>query len=288
MDYRLTIVSTVDVLREELAVARGEGKKIALIPTMGALHEGHLSLVDQAKERADFTAVSIFVNPAQFGEGEDLENYPRSLSDDIRLLENRKVDLVFTPQVSEMYGDTFSTNISVSGISDCLCGASRPHHFDGVATIVTKLLLQARPDFAVFGEKDFQQLQVIKRVVQDLNIETEIVGTPIVRGGDGLALSSRNEYLSDEQKEIAATLYKALQETAKQLLQGSDIEPTVKETIEKLRDAGFEPEYVEVRDEQNLALTSGKLESEENIDNPQRLFVAARLGDTRLIDNIAL
>ncbi len=262
MDYRLTIVSKVNVLREELEAARKLQKKIALIPTMGALHQGHLSLVDFVRPYAEFTAASIFVNPKQFGESEDLDEYPQSLSEDIRALEEKKVDLVFTPTVDEMYGSDFSTEVSVGGITNQLCGASRPNHFDGVATVVTKLLAQFCPDYAVFGEKDYQQLMVIRRLVKDLNIKTEILGAPIVRNGDGLALSSRNQYLSDTQKKIASALYKTLQTTAKHLLRGGDIEPTLADAIENLRDAGFEPEYLEVRDEQSLALTSGKLESE--------------------------
>ena len=283
-DHRLTIVSNIQVLREEIMEARSQKKTVALVPTMGALHEGHLSLIDFAKEHADLVVCSIYVNPAQFAPGEDLDAYPRTLVDDIRALEGKLTDFVFTPTDNEMYPDGFSTKVTVSGVTSQLCGKSRPDHFDGVATVVTKLLMMVQPDYAIFGEKDYQQLLVIRRFVSDLNIPVEILGAPIIRADDGLALSSRNQYLSTEERLIAPLLHQTLSQLSEEL---RDIEGLLKErllqAINELTKAGFDMDYLEVRDAQSLAPIAELYE-----DQTARLFVAAKLGTTRLIDNIAV
>ncbi len=282
-DHRLSIVSSVEVLREEIALLRGQNKSIAFVPTMGALHEGHLSLIDFARSKADQVVSSIFVNPKQFGAGEDLDAYPRPLVEDIRALEGRKTDIVFTPAQKEVYPDNFATEIHVSELTDMLCGESRPGHFDGMATVVVKLLLMVMPDFAVFGEKDYQQLMVIRRFVSDLNIPVEILGAPIVRDKDGLALSSRNAYLTDSERELAPLIYQTLQELSTGIKSGDKISQIMPQAREKLTNSGFDVDYLEVRSAKTLALISDKIGAE-----PARIFVAARLGSTRLIDNIAI
>ena len=283
-DHRLTIVSNIQVLREEIMDTRSQKKTVALVPTMGALHEGHLSLIDFAKEHADLVVCSIYVNPAQFAPGEDLDGYPRTLVDDIRALEGKLTDFVFTPTDNEMYPDGFSTKVTVSGVTSQLCGKSRPDHFDGVATVVTKLLMMVQPDYAIFGEKDYQQLLVIRRFVRDSNIPVEILGAPIIRADDGLALSSRNQYLSTEERLIAPLLHQTLSQLSEEL---RDIEGLLKErllqAINELTKAGFDMDYLEVRDAQSLAPIAELYE-----DQTARLFVAAKLGTTRLIDNIAV
>lgn len=288
MDQGLTIVSTIIAIREEIREVRAQNKKIAFVPTMGALHKGHLSLIDLARKHADFVVCSIFVNPKQFGEGEDLDAYPRPLVDDIRALEKQGADLVFTPTVEEMYPAGFSTTVSVSGITQGLCGSSRPDHFDGVATIVSKLLLQVRPDIAIFGEKDFQQLQVIKRLVKDLDIDGEILGAPIVREEDGLALSSRNQYLSSSERLIAPTLYQVLQKIADQLNNGELIKQVLDDGKMHLENTGFKVDYLELRDAQTLRACPKTLETINDGDTTYRLLTAVYLGNTRLIDNIDL
>ncbi len=283
-DHRLTIVSNIQVLREEIAELRSQKKTVAFVPTMGALHEGHLSLIDFAKEHADQVVCSIYVNPKQFAPGEDLEAYPRPLVDDIRALESRLTDFVFTPTDDEMYPDGFSTNISVSGVTSPLCGKSRPDHFDGVATVVTKLLMMVQPDFAIFGEKDYQQLLVIRRFVTDLNIPIEILGAPIVRAEDGLALSSRNQYLSEDERTTAPILHETLLQLAEDIQEGrGELSSLLKASRDKLSKAGFEVDYLEVRDAKSLAPIIEIFE-----DQAARLFVAAKLGNTRLIDNLAI
>lgn len=288
MSYRLSIVSTVDVLREELAPLRAENKTVAFVPTMGALHEGHLSLIDLAREKADVSVCSIFVNPKQFGEGEDLEAYPRPLIADIRALEAKLTDFVFTPTVDEMYPPGFSTSVHVSGISEGLCGAEREGHFDGVALVVSKLLMMVQPDIAIFGEKDFQQFLVIRRVVRDLNIPIEIIGAPIVRASDGLALSSRNQYLSDEERAVAPLIYSTLCAMADEFRNGATIANGTKTAKQKLEAGGFKVDYIDVRSSEDLSPVSGKYIAPADGGTETRLFVAARLGKTRLIDNIAV
>lgn len=283
MQQGLSIISQVSALREELKPIRDSGKRIALVPTMGALHEGHISLIRLARQKADYVVCSIFVNPKQFGEGEDLDAYPRTLEQDVRLLDEVKTDLVFAPSPDEIYPEGFASKVSVAGISEGLCGDDRPGHFDGVATVVAKLLLMVLPDIAIFGEKDYQQLMVIDRMVRDLNIPVEIIGAPIVRAEDGLALSSRNEYLSAERRAIAPKLYEVLADLAKEIKEGEDAGLVIAKAEGRLVDYGFEVDYLELRSGRNLEPRGGLIEGERS-----RLFAAVRLGTTRLIDNIAI
>ncbi len=283
-DHRLTIVSNIQVLREEIAELRAQKKTVAFVPTMGALHEGHLSLIDFAKEHADMVVCSIYVNPTQFAPEEDLDTYPRPLVDDIRALEGRLTDFVFTPTDNEMYPDGYTTKISVSGVTSPLCGKSRPYHFDGVSTIVTKLLMMVQPDIAVFGEKDYQQLLVIRRCVTDLNIPIEILGAPIIRDEDGLALSSRNQFLSTKDRETAPLLYQTLTKLSEEIKEtGGDLSELIASSTSQLNKAGFHVDYLELRDTKSLAPIIELYE-----DQSARLFIAAKLGKTRLIDNIAV
>jgi pantoate--beta-alanine ligase len=254
---------------------------------MGALHEGHLTLVREAKARAASVAVSIFVNPAQFGPNEDLDAYPRRLAEDSALLEAETVDLLWAPPVSEVYPAGFATNVSVSGVSEGLCGAARPGHFDGVATVVCKLFNQVRPDVALFGEKDWQQLAVIRRMARDLDLTRPHVeaihGVPTVRENDGLALSSRNQYLSPEARAQAAALPQAMREAIAAIVAGSAVAPTLAALEAHLLQAGFASvDYAAVAD-------AGSLEPLDSLGAaPARLLVAARIGGTRLIDNMAV
>ncbi len=278
----LHVVRDVDSLRRRVASWRGALQSVALVPTMGALHAGHMALVERAKALADAVVVSIFVNPSQFGPEEDLTAYPRPEADDWELLDQADVDLLYRPGAGVIYPDGFQTSVSVRDVSQGLCGDHRPGHFQGVATVVTKLLLQALPDMAVFGEKDYQQLIVIKRLVKDLNIPTDIVGVPTVREDDGLALSSRNAYLSAAERRIAPTLYKELTAAATEIAAGADIEPRCAAVTESLLEAGFSSvDYVEVRDAETLAPIT-------RIDTEARLLAAATLGNSRLIDNVAV
>jgi pantoate--beta-alanine ligase len=268
---------------EELARARGaiEGS-LALVPTMGALHAGHIALVEEAKRRADHGAASIFVNPAQFGANEDFGRYPRREGEDARMLEEAGCDFIWMPSVSDVYPAGFSTRIHVGGVSKRWEGEARPGHFDGVATVVAKLLVSVRPDVAVFGEKDFQQLAVIRRLVADLNIPVEIVAVPTVREDDGLALSSRNAYLSEDQRAAALALPRALDYARGAILDGTPV-PMVLDTARKsLIEAGFSRiDYFALVDAATL----------EPLDAPagaMRLIAAAVIGTTRLIDNLAV
>ena len=268
---------------EELARARGaiEGS-LALVPTMGALHAGHIALVEEAKRRADHVAASIFVNPAQFGANEDFGRYPRREGEDARMLEEAGCDFIWMPAVSDVYPAGFSTRIHVGGVSKRWEGEARPGHFDGVATVVAKLLVSVRPDVAVFGEKDFQQLAVIRRLVADLNIPVEIVAVPTVRENDGLALSSRNAYLSEDQRAAALALPRALDYARGAILDGTPV-PMVLDTARKsLIEAGFSRiDYFALVDAATL----------EPLDAPagaMRLIAAAVIGTTRLIDNLAV
>ena len=279
-------VRTLDVLRTTIADLRKAGEQLALVPTMGALHEGHLTLVRRARDAADHVAVSIFVNPRQFGEGEDLDAYPRQLARDSELLEAEGVSLLWAPLPAEVYPDGYATSISVSGVSEALCGASRPGHFDGVATVVCKLFNQIMPDLAFFGEKDWQQLAVIRRMARDLDLTyphvEKIVGVPIVREDDGLAMSSRNAYLSREDRSRAAALPRAMQDAIASLKESADAGRTLGNLRDMLLAAGFSAvDYAELRDADTLVMLEG--------DNGKaRLFVAARIGGTRLIDNMAV
>ncbi|MGZ3198112.1 MAG: pantoate--beta-alanine ligase [Croceibacterium sp.] len=278
-------VNRLAALREAVDTLRAKGP-VALVPTMGALHEGHLTLVREAKAKATSVVVSIFVNPTQFGPNEDLDAYPRQLNEDSRLLEAEYVNLLWTPSVEEVYPDGFATTVSVSGVSEGLCGASRPGHFDGVATVVAKLFNQVRPDLALFGEKDWQQLAVIRRMARDLDLTQPqveaIYGVPTVREADGLALSSRNRYLSPEDRQRAATLPRAMREAIAQIERGDQVSAVLLALKRALTEGGFASvDYAELADAENLT-PLGALG-----DRPARLLVAARIGGTRLIDNMA-
>lgn len=271
--------TTIQGLTASLAPARNTKKMIGFVPTMGNLHEGHLTLVRAAKKICDIVVVSIFVNPIQFGAGEDFDSYPRTLEQDSRLLADVGCDIVFAPSVEQMYGSQPRlTNISVGQITDDLCGKSRPGHFDGVAVVVTKLFNIVQPDYAFFGQKDYQQLAVIRQFVQDLNIPLEVIGVPIVRAEDGLALSSRNGYLSAEQREIAPTIYRLLKQAEQSLQEGKALSEVLANISAQLTQAGFVVDYVEAR--------QPNLQPVEQFDRNLVLFVAAKLGSTRLIDNL--
>jgi pantoate--beta-alanine ligase len=275
----IPIVRTVAELRADRAKWRKAGEKIALVPTMGALHQGHLSLVALAKEKADRAVVSIFVNPIQFGPREDFHLYPRDEAGDLAKLAAAGADLVFIPDVAEMYPAGFSTRINVGDLTEDLCGAARPNHFDGVATVVAKLLLQCAPDVAIFGEKDYQQLLVIRRMVRDLNLPVEILGGPIVREKDGLALSSRNAYLSPAERRIAPRLHQTIAQVAADLANGRGADDAAEAGRFKLEAAGFRVNYVAVRDPETLKPLHGPVKE-------ARVLAAAFLGKTRLIDNL--
>ncbi|WP_323114943.1 pantoate--beta-alanine ligase [Pseudomonas guariconensis] len=280
----MNTVKTVRELRASVARARGEGKRIGFVPTMGNLHSGHAALVTKAAQRADFVVASIFVNPLQFGAGEDLDKYPRTLAaDQARLLE-AGCHLLFAPTVEEMYPDgmTVQTRVSVPQLSEGLCGASRPGHFEGVATVVSKLFNMVQPDLAVFGEKDFQQLAVIRAMVRDLNMPIQIIGEPTVRAEDGLALSSRNGYLSPEQRAAAPALYRTLKTMAEAITKGQrDYPALIAEGQAQLVAAGFRPDYLEVR--HAVTLRPAMVDDRDLV-----ILAAAYMGTTRLIDNLYL
>ena len=268
---------------EELAQARrGMQGTVALVPTMGALHAGHMALIAEARRQADKVAASIFVNPTQFGANEDFGRYPRREGQDANMLEQAGCDLLWAPSVHDIYPNGFATTVSVSGISDLWEGEARPGHFDGVATIVAKLLLSVRPDIALFGEKDFQQLAVIRRLVSDLNIAVEIVGVPTVRESDGLALSSRNAYLSPDEREQATALPRALQASRAAILSGTPVREVLHEARASLRDGGFS------RIDYFALVNAHSLEPLEEPQGTMRLIAAATMGTTRLIDNVAV
>ena len=269
-------------LRPALAALRGAGERLALVPTMGALHAGHLALVTAAKQRAQRVAATIFVNPLQFAPGEDLDRYPRQEAHDLAMLEEAGCALVWMPTVADLYPDGFATTIHVAGTSEQWEGAARPGHFDGVATVVTKLLIATMPDIAVFGEKDYQQLAVIRRLVADLGLPTEIAGVPTVRDGDGLALSSRNAYLSPDERRRALALPKALGSVRDAVRSGEPVKEAVDAARQLLAQAGFDPiDYLALVD-------SATLEPLDALAGQARVIAAARIGTTRLIDNIAV
>jgi pantoate--beta-alanine ligase len=274
------IVRSVAALRRRLAAWRRAGASIGMVPTMGALHAGHLALVREAKRQTDRTVATLFVNPTQFGAGEDLAAYPRDEAADARKLAALDVELLFAPPVAEMYPAGFDTRVLVGGPSAGLESEFRPHFFAAVATVVAKLLLAGLPDRAFFGEKDYQQLLVVRQLVRDLNIPTEIVGCPTVREPDGLALSSRNAYLGAEDRARAAQLYAVLSRTADGLRSGAAHDEVLADARRALAAAGFRVDYVEARNADTLAPV-GKWGAE-----PLRLLAAARLGRTRLIDNV--
>ncbi|HAO1377351.1 TPA: pantoate--beta-alanine ligase [Escherichia coli] len=277
----MLIIETLPLLRQQIRRLRMEGKRMALVPTMGNLHDGHMKLVDEAKARADVVVVSIFVNPMQFDRPEDLARYPRTLQEDCEKLNKRKVDLVFAPSVKEIYpnGTETHTYVDVPGLSTMLEGASRPGHFRGVSTIVSKLFNLVQPDIACFGEKDFQQLALIRKMVADMSFDIEIVGVPIMRAKDGLALSSRNGYLTAEQRKIAPGLYKVLSSIADKLQAGErDLDEIIAIAGQELNEKGFRADDIQIRDADTL------LEVSETSKRAV-ILVAAWLGDARLIDN---
>ena len=280
----LAVISEKDVLRAQIGAWRKDGATIALVPTMGALHEGHLSLVRHAKSAADKIVVSIFVNPTQFGPTEDFSAYPRKLGEDAALLSGVAADLIYAPTVEGMYSEGYCTSVTVGGPSECLCGAFRPDHFRGVASVVTKLFMRVLPDVAFFGEKDYQQLQVIRRMTEDLDYPIRIEGAPIVRETDGLALSSRNAYLSQKERAIAPILYKTLVAVAEKIRSGEIIGEAEKWGSAQLLAGGFESvDYLDVRNASSL----NRMEKYDAAI-PARVLVAAHLGRTRLIDNLTL
>lgn len=273
---------TVAGLRAVVKAYRKAEKSIAFVPTMGNLHEGHISLIENAKRRADVVAASIFVNPTQFGLNEDFDKYPRTLAADSALLADARCDLLFAPDMREMYpdGQGQATTVHVSGITEILCGESRPGHFTGVATVVSKLFNIVQPDLALFGEKDYQQLAVIRQFTRELCFPVEIVGIPTVRAQNGLALSSRNGYLSADERRIAPQLYQTLCQLRQAILDGQRNYPLLAEAGQvHLRKCGFKPDYLEIRSQDLTAAAPD--------DRHLVILVAARLGGTRLIDNIA-
>ena len=275
----IATVRTVPDLRDRVAAWRDAGKSIALVPTMGALHPGHLSLIALARSKADEVVASVFVNPAQFGPKEDLARYPRDEAGDLAKLSAAGAHLAYVPDTAEMYPPGFSTTVNVADLTGDLCGAARPNHFDGVATVVTKLLTQCAPDIAIFGEKDYQQLLVIKRLVRDLDIPVEIVGGPIIREEDGLALSSRNAYLSPNERKAAPLLFQTIRDVAADLERGRGADDSALAGRFKLEAKGFRVDYVAVRDPDTLRPLSGPVKR-------ARVLAAVHLGRTRLIDNV--
>ncbi|MBS0221299.1 MAG: pantoate--beta-alanine ligase [Proteobacteria bacterium] len=279
----LTVVRSVADLRRAVAEHRSAGRTIGLVPTMGALHEGHVSLVQGALDRGDVPVASIFVNPTQFGPNEDFGAYPRDEAGDFAKLEAAGCRIAYAPVVEEMYPGPQLTTITVAGLTDHLCGPFRPGHFQGVATVVCKLLMMAMPDRGYFGEKDYQQLQVLKRMARDLNMPIEIVGMPTVREPDGLAMSSRNRYLAPSERKTALALYRGLNAVADAVRDGrASCSPVAERAAQALLEAGFDTvEYLTVVDAESLAPL-------DRVRGPARVAAAARLGRTRLIDNIAV
>ncbi len=275
------IVRSIAALRRETSGWHADGLKYALVPTMGALHEGHLALVHEGLKRADAVVVSIFVNPKQFGVNEDLSRYPRDESGDVAKLADAGAHLIFAPPPEEMYSDRFATTVLVKGPAKAnLEDKFRPHFFDGVATVVSKLFIQSGADFAMFGEKDYQQLQVVKTMARDLDIPIEVVGVPTVRDEDGMALSSRNRYLTKSERGQATAIYKNLAQAADKIRQRTDPQKAMRAASRSLTTLGFKVDYVTARNPETLAVP------EPHSDEPLRLLAAAWLGKTRLIDNI--
>jgi pantoate--beta-alanine ligase len=274
------IVRDMETLGAALAALRADGGTIAFVPTMGALHAGHMALVAEARRRATHVVASIFVNPTQFGPNEDLSRYPRREASDAQMLDSEGVALLWAPDVASMYPNGARIDVRAGAVGDVLDGAARPGHFDGVATVVARLFDQVRPDVALFGEKDYQQLLVVRQMVRDRALPVEIVGVPTQRDADGLALSSRNLYLTEEERVAARALPRALGEAAAALQSGAEAAPVLAAAFDKLGRAGFDPvDYVELRDAETLAPL-------ERLDRPARLLAAARIGTTRLIDNL--
>jgi pantoate--beta-alanine ligase len=274
-------IETIAALRETVRALRQQGKRIGFVPTMGSLHDGHMSLLTAARQHADCVISSVFVNPLQFGPGEDFERYPRTPAEDQLLLEQAGCDLLFLPGVNEIYpGGDSATRITVESLSGILCGKFRPGHFDGVATVVAKLFGIVQPDVAVFGEKDYQQLAVIRRMTTDLDIPVEVIGAPTVRAADGLAMSSRNRYLSDAERQVAPRIHATLQAVAARIQSGEqDYVKLSAWGAAQLQDAGMVPDYFEIRDA--ASLLEPRADAHELV-----VLTAARLGKARLIDNL--
>ena len=280
VSYSLTVLRTVAELRAATQPHRDEGKLVGLVPTMGALHEGHLALVDRAGRECALVIASLFVNPTQFGEGEDFDAYPRDEAEDIAKFDAHGVDFVYAPDAAEMYPEGFATTVTVSGITEGLCGATRPGHFDGVTTVVSRLFEHSAPDVAYFGEKDYQQYKVVQRMVEQLGLDIRVVGITTVRERDGLALSSRNVYLNPGQRRAAPAMYGTMFALAGRLHDGIDIAAQCAWGAQALLDAGFDSvDYFEICDADTLTRATG------NAAN-LRILAAARLGKTRLIDNM--
>jgi len=276
------IIREPEALNQALDALREGGRTIAFVPTMGALHAGHIALIAEARTRADHVVASIFVNPTQFGPDEDLAAYPRREAADAAMLEQECCAILWAPDAATMYPDGLAASVHVPGLGEDLDGAARPGHFDGVATIVARLFDQVRPDFALFGEKDYQQLLVIRRMVRDLGLAVEIIGVPTQRDADGLALSSRNAYLSEEERLAARTLPRALGEAVQAIESGAPVEEALERARARLADAGFDSvDYVALRDAKTLAPLA-------ILDRPARILAAARIGRTRLIDNLPI
>jgi pantoate--beta-alanine ligase len=274
------IIRDADLLKREIAALREGGGTIAFVPTMGALHAGHMALVAEARRRARHVVASIFVNPTQFGANEDLATYPRREAADAAMLDEEGCAILWAPDVATMYPDGPAATVRAASVGEGLDGAARPGHFDGVATVVARLFDQVRPDVALFGEKDYQQLAVIRQMVEELGLAVEIVGVPTQRDADGLALSSRNAYLSEEERTAARALPRALGEAAQAIADGAPVAEALEKARARLEGAGFGPiDYVELRDAESLAPMPA-------LDRPARLLAAARMGKTRLIDNL--
>jgi pantoate--beta-alanine ligase len=280
---RPRVIRTLPDLRRAIVALRARRRTVALVPTMGALHAGHFSLVKIARARADRVTVSIFVNPTQFAPHEDLSSYPRTWTADLAALAGLKADLVWAPSVETMYPQGFATRIVPEGPATAgLEDAFRPHFFAGVATVVAKLLIQCEPDIALFGEKDYQQLKVVTQLARDLGLKTRIIGAPIVREKDGLALSSRNRYLTPDERAAAPALYRVLKDSAARIKAGGPLEAVLDDGRTAIAGAGFALDYLEARNADTLAPLAAA------VGEPIRLLVAARIGGTRLIDNIAV
>lgn len=279
----MIVVNSVQTLRRLIQTHRDMAHQIGFVPTMGNLHAGHISLVKTAKTHADIVVVSIFVNPTQFGPNEDFDSYPRTFEQDQALLEQEGADIIFAPEVSEVYPNWPNlTKVQVAELGNNHCGASRPGHFDGVTTVVSKLFNMVQPDFAVFGQKDFQQLAIIRRMTSDLNFDIEIVGAPIVREDNGLAMSSRNGYLSSEQKEHASYIYQTLNWLKQQIENGEhDYRALENAAAQRLAEQNFKPDYVHIARQDNLELA-------ENEDRELVILIAAFMGKVRLIDNVTV